>query len=217
MKLMRPFACLLLLSLSIGCRTSEPNETTPQKDYAVRAVFIEAPDALCLKLIGVTTSRSAATVAEATTGTIQDLLSSPQARTTEFPIVNINEGERVRIDKQRPLKYPTAYAQDGNPTNYATHGVGRLIEVNLKSVTNAMAHISYHIEDVAEPVWQTYGQDSSRAIKQPFFKVHSVSSDITLRLNQWVITGGRITEPKDGVERNLIVGVQVREKKSTQP
>ena len=84
---------------------------------------------------------------------MEKLCSSPQVRITEFPVVYVNAGERKKINKQRPVKYPTAYTQDGKPTDYETRGVGRFIEIDLKSVSNGMATLSYHIEDVDDPVW----------------------------------------------------------------
>lgn len=151
---------------------------------------------------------------------MEKLFSFPQARTTEFPVVYVNAGERKKIDMQSPVKYPTAYDKDGQPTDYATSGVGRLIEIDLKSVTNGMAKFSYHIEDVDDPVWTSFKLGpSSRKIKQPIFHTRSISSssDITLPLNSWVIMGGLITESKDGTKRNMIMVIQMQETKKAQP
>jgi hypothetical protein len=186
----------------------------------VRAVIVDAPEALCRELkitgmLGSATPKSGVPLAPSDLGDpMQKLLSSHQARTTEFPIMDINVGERVKIDKQKPLKYPTAFTQDGKPTDYKTRRIGRLIEIDLKSVTNGMADFSYRIEDVADPEWTSYKTGAFK-IKQPVFHVRSTSAEITRFLNSWVI--GVIPQLKDDTERITIFGIQVRETKNPQP
>lgn len=123
------------------------------------------------------------------------------------------------MDNQKPVEYSTAYTQDGKPTDYKTHGVGRLIEIDLKSVTNGIAQFSYHIEDVDEPTWTSYTYEigtSSRKIKLPIFHVRSITSDIVLPLNSWMIMGGLVATSEDGTKRNMITGIRVQETKKAQ-
>ena len=154
MKTIRLSLCFLLLSLSIGCKTSGPSKHETEKAYAIHAVFVEVPSTLLDKLNLLWMLDSSKTIKAAEYGDVMEkLCSSSQARTTEFPVVYVNSEERKIINKQRPVKYPTEYTEDGKPTDYETRGVGRRIEIDLKSVTNGMATFSYHIEDVDEPVW----------------------------------------------------------------
>jgi len=213
--------CFLLLSLSIGCKTPRPSRHETEKAYAVHAVFIDAPSMLLEELNLSWILDSSKTVTTNTfEDSIQKLCSSPQARITEFPVVYVNAGERKKIDKQRPVKYPIEYTQDGKPADYETRGVGQLIEIDLKSVTNDTIQFSYHVEEVADPIWTSHNiGSSSRIMKQPIFHVRSISSssDITLFPNQWLIGGGLITESKEGTKRNIIFAIQVQENKKTQP
>jgi len=193
-----------------------------QKAYAVRAIFVEIPEIQLQKLNiswmpKPTSPDSNTSFTVVDSGSVMDqICSSPQVRLTEFPVVHVNAGEREIIDNRRPVKYPATFDTDGTPTEYATTGVGRLIEVNLKSVTNNIVQFSYHIEDVGDPVWipRKLG-NSSRKIELPSFDSRSEDcSGITLQLNSWVISVGQIPESKDGTKWNLIRGIRVQESAS---
>ncbi len=206
--------CCLLLVCGMGCRTAAPIRPAPDKAYAIRAVFINAPSTLLeeLGLAWMRDSSKAASTVEYEEA-LEKLGASRKARTTEFPVVYIDPGEHAKIDNQSPVKYPTAYTVDGKPANYMTRGVGRLIEIDLKTVTNGIAQLACHIEDVDEPVWTSYTYKigtSSRKLKLPSFRVRSLTSDLSLPLNGWKIVGGIATTSKDGEKRNLITCIQMQ-------
>jgi len=191
---------------------SDSNKAILRKNYAVHAVIIEAPETLLDELnIAWLLDSSGIRIVSNDSGAIPKLMSSPQARTTEFPIVPVNVGEQVRIDRQKPVKYPAAYGNDGIPMKYETRSVGRLIEIKLNSMTNGMADISYHMEDVAEPIWREIGIGNTRTVKQPFFSTRSVDSSVEVSLQHWAITGGCKETMKDGGKVILIFGIQVEE------
>jgi hypothetical protein len=220
MKTMCMYLCVAVLSCGIGCRTSESSRQEPLKAYAVQAVFIEGPETMLQATIDAWTlvSSPRAGWKPVSEDVMNKLRSTPHTRIADFPILYVDAGERAMVNEQKLVRFASAYDTNGTPTEYSTQGVGRLIDVDLKSVTNGMARFSYRIEDVGKPTWMTYGR-LWRKMKQPFFPVRSVvsSSCITVYLDTWLITGGLISELKDGTRLNMIVGIQMRETRKAQP
>lgn len=214
-------ATLCLLALGMGCKTPGSSGVEAGKAYAVHAVFIDVStaqlkDMNLLWLIEPSRTANAA----GSENSIEKLRASRQAKTTEFPMVYLNTGERRKIDSQKPVKYSTAHTMDGKPTGYTTRGVGRLIEIDLKSVTNDIAKLSCHIEDVDDPTWKSFEYNvgtTSRKMKLPTFHVRSIDSDLALKLNNWMIAGGLVAPKEDGSKLNTIICIQVLEMKNAGP
>jgi hypothetical protein len=211
-----------LLSLSIGCKTFGPRRHETEKAYAVRVILVDVPATLLDELnlswmFGKAGTRPTTAEFEYR---MEKLFSSPQADITKFPVVYVNAGERKKIDKQKPVKYPTTYTWDGKPTVYETRGVGRLIEIDLKSVTDGWATCTYYIEDIDVTGYTSHNiPNVSRKIKQPIFRLRSIESqsgESIITLNQWEIRGGIIAESKDGT-RYSFFAIQVQENKKAQP
>jgi hypothetical protein len=226
MNMMRLFLLFLLLSLSIGCKTFGPSRHETEKAYAVRVILVDVPATLLDELnlswmFGKAGTRPTTAEFEYR---MAKLFSSPQADITKFPVVYVNAGERKKIDKQKPVKYPTTYTWDGKPTVYETRGVGRFIEIDLKSVTDGWATCKYYIEDIDVTGYTSHNiPNVSRKIKQPIFRLRSVStesesgeSDIQLSLNDWQIMGGMILKSDNGTNYSFFT-IQVQENKKAQP
>jgi hypothetical protein len=199
--------CILLLLSGISGRATAQNVEESTKAYVAHATLIDCPTAWGKKLIpSWTINGSNVITATLSDADMEKLCSSPQVLISGFPVIYLNAGERAKIDQQKPCTYPSTYSANGRPTIFATRGVGRLIEIDLKAVTNGMAMFAYHFEDVASAAWIAYdtidilkSYDTtvySRKINPPIFHSRSMSADTTLALNQWLIVGGLATEPK---------------------
>jgi len=205
--------CLLFVLIA-GCTTHNHLSHNADKTYAVHAVFLEIPAAQLNELNLSWMLNSSKLVSQIESDDIMaGLCSSRHTRATHFPVVYLNDGEREKIDEQCPVRYATAYDDNGRPTDYDTRGVGRMIEAGLESISNGMVQLSYQIEDIGNPSWVTYDIGTpARRIKQPVFSARSIPlSSVVLPLNSWLFMGGMIRTLDDGTDVNLITAIQVEE------
>jgi hypothetical protein len=210
---------LLLFLLVNGCTTQNKLRCDADKAYVVRAVFVEMSESQ-LKELGLTwiLNESKFIAATDSSDVMEKLFSTRQSRATQFPLVYLNVGELNKVDEQHPVKFATAYNEEGRPIDYDTRGVGRMIEIGLISISNGMAQISYQIEDTDNPSWITYEiGKAAKKVKQPVFSSTSLKSPppgVILPLNGWMIMGGLIKTLDDGSQLNVIEAIQVKENKS---
>ena len=205
--------CLLLVLIA-GCTTHEHLSRNDDKTYAVHAVYLEIPAEHLNELNLSWMLKSSKLVSQIESDDIMArLCSSDSTKVTHFPVLYLNEGERGKIDEQRPVKYATAYDDKGHPTDYDSRGVGRMIEAGLGSVSNGMVQLSCQIEDIGNPSWITYDIGTpARRVKQPVFSATSIPRlSVELSLNSWLFMGGLIRTLDDGTDVTLITAIQVEE------
>ena len=209
MKLRHLSLCLIVIAISNGCKSSALTSRVHQGEYEIRGVFVEAPYQV-YKTMNITS-------VAIESSSFEKLRSSPRVKLTKLPVVYIDVGEKRKIDNQKPMRYPTAHDEEGTPTDYATRGVGEMMEVELKSVTNDIASCFFDIQQVDGPIWRPYGlENSSREIKMPFFHSFSISTGIKVYLNAWAMVGGVTRGSGDKPKQQAFFVVQIQESQNAQ-
>ncbi len=188
------------------------NEPQPER-YIVQAFMAEISEAQMNALNLQWHIDSSRMMARLDVDNLVSLLESDnQNAVSTFPLLHIDVGERRSIDLQTPVSFPVSYNEQGEATEYESRGVGKLIDIHLKYVTNGMVRLAYVIEDVKEPTWYPYRISDSVTVMQPVFSMRSIRSDTTeslIPLNTWSIIGGLNRHLEDGTVLRQIAGVIV--------
>jgi len=144
--------------------------------------------------------------------TYDDVAAFPGSRAIEFLHLELSPGQQREISEQQPLRYASEHDTHGEPTAYATRGVGKRVQATLVGVEDVFVDLKLIVENVSEPIWQEVAVSNAVAkVRMPFFFAHSVSSELRVFVGSWVLLGGFPRE-MDSEQTVLVWALRVREK-----
>ena len=121
---------------------------------------------------------------------------------TEFDVIE-GDGETSGDDGGAAITFPAV-----EPQNFEMREVGVILQVIPEvSAEGQMINLMMNPQVVSEPTWKDYGYDSKTIVngqlfsthlpmEQPWFKVRSVSTSISIYNGATVVMGGMITEER---------------------
>jgi len=130
--------------------------------------------------------------------THDEMVAFQDSKVVKFPDLELVPGQQREINRQKPVKYPSAFDAEGTPTEFKTRGVGLIIRATILAATNSdvvaittnSINLSYHVEDVTGPlstneVEKIKAANSKMEIKGACFNIRARTGSIGLPLGQW--------------------------------
>lgn len=192
--------CAILLLTSSPCLHSE-NATSDDNTYVLHVEQIEC-DISHLQPENVVTDKAPVVVCAVAH---DEMIAFQDSKVAKFPDLELVPGQQKEIDRQKPVKYPSAFDADGKTVEFSTRSVGMKISATISAATNAgvvvgttndFVSLSYRAENVIGPLLTNEVEKMRTANpklkddKSPWFQSKNMNGDIGLSLGQWYILGG---------------------------
>ncbi len=137
------------------------------------------------------------------------LLSDHADQVNRFPLLPLRLGEKTEINEQEPIRFPTEFTLEGEPTTYEERGIGKRIYAELLERKPDSAKVSLFVEEAHLLGWQPYTVEDI-TVEQPVFSSRNVETTIPVFVDQWIMMGGLVREHEDGEKTNLLILMRVR-------